>query len=645
MMIPTDLATDTPVMFDRRRALAPICTPTILKIIAILLPFIAFSVQLALWDYIRPYVWFLFFPTIFFAPLIGGLWSGIAATVISALLVWYTFIPPQFSFAIRDAASLLTLLIFVFTGIIFSFFCEKLRNARQRATSDAYIIRIGELGEQFAKIAASVPGMVCSFKLGPDGSVSMPYASRAIFDIYGLRHESVADDARLLFTMAHPDDVPHMQASIAESARTMTAWHNEWRFNHPIKGEIWLEGRSMPRKEPDGSILWDGYVQDITDRKQADAIKMDRLRALQLLDTIADCSSDAIFAKDIHGRYLLYNRAAAFERGCTPADIVGKSDAEIFPPGEAARIEADDKMVLAQVEPITFEETLPTAIGKRFFLTTKGPLRQANGETIGIFGIARDITELKRTEMALHQAQKLEAIGQLTSGIVHDFNNYLTVIIGNLALLEQVCADRPRAKRLVGQCVAAAFRGEGLVRQLMGFARRQDLRLESLDCNEVAKGMAELLQRALPTGVELAWAMTPEPWCARTDRNQLETALLNLVVNGRDAMPKHGGRITLRTANVTLDKAPAPDVAQGDYVEVAVIDTGQGIPAAALAHVFEPFFTMKGRGKGTGLGLSQIYGFVKQSNGHVEIDSIEGVGTTVRLLLPRDTGQGRSGHV
>jgi signal transduction histidine kinase len=198
--------------------------------------------------------------------------------------------------------------------------------------------------------------------------------------------------------------------------------------------------------------------------------------------------------------------------------------------------------------------------------------------------------------------------------------------------------------RIIAQSQAAAARAEHLVQQLLGFSRKRPLQPKSLDCNAVVGDLREMLERPLPTGIHLTVAQEPTLWRTRADRKELETALLNLVVNARDAMQVSGGQVTVRTANVTLDPATAVahDIPAGDYVEVRVADTGSGIPVAVLAHVFEPFYTTKAPGKGIGLGLSQVYGLAKQSDGGAVIETSEGKGTTVRLLLPRDTAERRS---
>jgi PAS domain S-box-containing protein len=264
------------------------------------------------------------------------------------------------------------------------------------------------------------------------------------------------------------------------------------------------------------------------------------------------------------------------------------------------------------------------------------PLYSRGREVIGGIGFLRETTERRRIEDALRQSQKMEAVGQLTGGIAHDFNNMLTVIAGNLELLEGKIGDEPRLLRLVTSAALAASRAEKLTQQLLTFSRRQQLRSQPIDFNQIVIGMDDLLHRTVGEHIEIRKQLAAELLPALADPNQIETALLNLILNARDAMPS-GGHITIETSNAEM-AAGHREFSPGAYAVLSVSDTGQGMSDDVLAHVFEPFFTTKEVGKGTGLGLSQVYGFVKQSAGHVKIESRVGRGTTVRLYLPRAEG-------
>ena len=253
-----------------------------------------------------------------------------------------------------------------------------------------------------------------------------------------------------------------------------------------------------------------------------------------------------------------------------------------------------------------------------------------------------EIEERRKTEEVLWHTQKLEVIGQLTGGIAHDFNNLLAVIVGSMEMIRsafEAGGDLPRAKimRLLKASESATGRATKLTQQLLAFARRSTFTLDIVTLDEVLVACEPFLRRALGDESTLDLQFEPDLWSCRIDAAQFEAAILNLVVNARDAMPG-GGRLEITTGNVVVDAAEArrsPDLTAGDYVLVGITDTGTGMDANVAAHIFEPFFTTKEVGKGTGLGLSQVYGFIKQSGGHVVIDSELGVGTTFRLYLPR----------
>ena len=278
------------------------------------------------------------------------------------------------------------------------------------------------------------------------------------------------------------------------------------------------------------------------------------------------------------------------------------------------------------------------------------PIRdKETGELVGFAKITRDITErreaaiaLQRAQEQLAQAQKMEGIGQLTSGVAHDFNNLLTIIQGNLETLQRTLqseAPNPaRMRRAVGNAMRGVERAGALTQRLLAFSRRQPLDPKVVDVNDLVRGMTDLLRRTLGERIAIHTAFAGDPWLTRVDPNQFETALLNLAVNARDAMPD-GGRMTIETINAVVDAdgtaAPHVQAASGEHVVIRVSDSGCGMTREVLQRAFEPFFTTKESGHGTGLGLAQVYGFVKQSGGHIRIRSEPRHGTTVKLYLPR----------
>jgi signal transduction histidine kinase/ActR/RegA family two-component response regulator len=293
------------------------------------------------------------------------------------------------------------------------------------------------------------------------------------------------------------------------------------------------------------------------------------------------------------------------------------------------------------------EIEVPFADGKlHAVLVTKFPVLGATGRPTGVGTIATDVTDSRRAEEQLRQSQKTEALGQLTGGVAHDFNNLLAVISGNLDLMKDDLEGDPDLAELLEDALSSAQSGAELTHRLLAFGRRQTLHPQATDAGELVMGMSRMLERTLGETIETRWVLNEGLWPVEVDRNQLETSLLNLVINARDAMAE-GGVLTIETANATLDRgaALAQDAAvPGDYVVVSVTDTGTGMAPEIVEKAIQPFFTTKDVGHGSGLGLSMVYGFVKQSGGHLDISSSAGQGTAVRLYLPKAETNAREGE-
>ena len=270
------------------------------------------------------------------------------------------------------------------------------------------------------------------------------------------------------------------------------------------------------------------------------------------------------------------------------------------------------------------------------WVNVKGQTYYDQARPIRVAGVVADVTDRRAVEEQLRQAQKMEAVGQLTGGIAHDFNNLLMIIGGSLDMLGRHIPSDSRSARLFDAARQGVARGARLNQQLLAFSRRQDLRAEVVSVDDLLPGFAHLLDRSMGEAVTVRVESAPGLWLCRTDPHQLETAILNLAINARDAMPDGGGLVlSLGNRAVTQEEAAAWAATGGDYVVVSVADTGTGMPPEVAARVFEPFFTTKEVGRGTGLGLSQVYGFAKQSDGFVSIQSTPGRGTMVSIHLPR----------
>jgi PAS domain S-box-containing protein len=374
------------------------------------------------------------------------------------------------------------------------------------------------------------------------------------------------------------------------------------------------------------------------------ALRLSERQFRIFVESVADY---AIYMLDTAGRIVTWNRGAERIKGYVAEEIIGQHFSRFYT-ADDRRKEIPQRALETAVREGQFhsEGWRVRKDGSQFWADTViQAIREEENELIGFAKVTQDITErlkqqdaLAKAQAAFVQAQKMEAVGQLSGGVAHDFNNLLTSIIGNIELLERrgdITADEPR--RLLGVARRSAERGASLTQRLLAFSRKQALDPRALDVNRLVQGMSELLRRTLGESIGIETVLAGGLWQTFVDPNQLENALLNLAINARDAMPD-GGKLTIETGNTYLDDdyaAAHVEVTPGQYVLVAVSDTGHGMPEAVMSRAFEPFYTTKPEGKGTGLGLSQVYGFVKQTGGHVKIYSEHGQGTAVKVYLPR----------
>ena len=396
----------------------------------------------------------------------------------------------------------------------------------------------------------------------------------------------------------------------------------------------------FPIRDEDGNIIGiGGFDIDRTKQKRAELAlatsEAQRQATEQRLRHIFDLVQEGIWIH-VDGKVQFANPAAARLFGAkNPEELIGMPVFNIIHPDDRERAIERTQNLKDKLQPLPLTEMRVLGLDGK---TRIGELQAAPFFQDGVLHVissGRDVTALRDAESRLHQAQKMDAVGQLTGGVAHDFNNLLTVIIGALDLdPERIPVEmRPALE----QALRAAERGAALTHRLLAFSRQQMLVTRRVDFNRLIGDMDELLRRTLGEHVEIELKLAGDLWPALADSGQVENSLLNLAINARDAMPD-GGKLTIETSNMHLDEDYASsnaEVTPGDYVMMTVTDTGTGMPPDVLAHVFEPFFTTKEIGKGTGLGLSMIYGFAKQSGGHAKIYSEVGHGTTVRLYLPR----------
>ncbi|MFC0384956.1 PAS domain-containing protein [Muricoccus vinaceus] len=456
---------------------------------------------------------------------------------------------------------------------------------------------------------------------------------------------------RTVNALVHPGD-PRVIEEGGRPVPGITA-EAEFRISRPDTGETrWLARRGEYLLDSDTSELrFCGVIYDITATKRTEA----RLRTLnegleaEMAARTADrnrfwrLSADIMLVLRPDGVILAVNPAWTALLGWTEADLVGRKVFDLIHPDDhaaaGARIEA-----LGRGEPLQrADDRCRHKDGSWRWIQWSAAL----GDGV-ISAVGRDVTAereqataLRRTEDALRQSQKMEAVGQLTGGLAHDFNNLLTGIVGSLQMLRTRVAQGRLAdvERYVTAAEGAASRAAALTHRLLAFSRQQTLDPRPTQANRRIQDMEDLIRRTMGPSIEVEAVLAAGLWATLCDPNQLENALLNLCINARDAMPD-GGRLTIETANSWVDEriARERDMTPGQYVTICVTDTGTGMPPEVIARAFDPFFTTKPIGKGTGLGLSMIYGFARQSGGHVRIYSEVGEGTTMRLYLPRHRG-------
>jgi PAS domain S-box-containing protein len=417
------------------------------------------------------------------------------------------------------------------------------------------------------------------------------------------------------------------------------------------KGEI-IEQHEAERRRKDGSPIYvslvispimstsgdvvgaSAIVRDVSERKRAEAAISQQVEERR---RIFETSQDLILVTDTKGSFVQVSPSSMTILGYEPAEMIGHSAVEFIHPNDLDSTRAEMRAARRGQQMRNFETRYVHRNGREVTLTWMGtwsePVRRH-------FFVGRDLTEKQAAEAQFRQAQKMEAVGQLTGGVAHDFNNILTVITGTIGILAEGVADRPELAAIARMIDEAAERGGQLTKHLLAFARKQPLRPREIDVNNLVLETVKLLRPTLGQQIQIAPLLAEDAWAALVDPNQLTTALLNLALNARDAMP-NGGSLAIETKNVYLDQAYAymhVEVTAGSYVMIAVSDTGSGIAPEDIERVFDPFFTTKEVGKGTGLGLSMVYGLVKQSNGHIKIYSEQGHGTNVKLYLPRASG-------
>ena len=487
--------------------------------------------------------------------------------------------------------------------------------------------------------------------------------------IHGLPLDAANESHEDWVRRIHPEDREATEKKFRDAvAGTVRDYTVRYRIIRPSDGETrWISVKSTIERDEQGrAIRLVGAHTDVTEQVMAEqALRQSEERYRKLADQLSELnatlaqrveektrerdriwnvSQDLFVVADRNGVWRTVNPAWTRTLGWSEAELLNRTSEWLEHPDDGGMTRAQVNRLGVNEATVRFESRFRHKDGSYRWLSWTGVPDQDR-----IYAVARDVTaekaaaeRLKVTEEALLQSQKMEAVGQLTGGIAHDFNNLLTGIVGSLDLL-QTRLNQGRTDnvaRYIDAAMTSANRAAALTHRLLAFARRQPLIPKSVDANQLVVSLEDLLRRTIGETIDLAIAAADDLWFTLCDPNQLESALLNLAINARDAMPD-GGKLTMTTSNARIEgvTADSPALSPGDYVCISVTDTGTGMSAEAAARAFDPFFTTKPIGQGTGLGLSMIYGFARQSDGHVTIDSKLGRGTSVRLYLPRHRGE------
>ncbi|MET0429544.1 MAG: PAS domain S-box protein, partial [Microvirga sp.] len=502
-------------------------------------------------------------------------------------------------------------------------------------------LALKESEERFRAIANSAP--VLMWVRGLDGR--QEFVNSAYCAFLGLAYpQAVVVD---WLDALHPDDRDRIRQDVMRAEPTGLPFALEGRYRRADGQWRWLRSEIQPRFGPAGETLgFIGVASDITDVREAQNALRQYNATLEVQveqrtrerDLVWKNSNELMAVFGFDGYRKAINPAWSRLLGYDEATLLTLPFDEITHPDDLDSLRASVRDLASGQYIRQFEDRLRCADGSYRLISWTGI--PGDGE---FYAIGRDITEQRITEEALRQSQKMEAVGQLTGGIAHDFNNLLTGITGSLDLLQRrLAAGRMGdVQRYIDAATASATRAAALTHRLLAFARRQSLDTRPTDVNALVSSIEDLLKRTMGETIAVTATLSPGLWPALTDANQLESALLNLAINSRDAMPE-GGALRIGTRNISFDLRDARQLRgmmPGDYVALVVSDSGTGMAANVVERAFEPFFTTKPLGQGTGLGLSMIYGFVKQTKGYIQIDSAPGDGTTVFLYLPRHVGE------
>ena len=512
---------------------------------------------------------------------------------------------------------------------------------QETATADELTLRMH-------KVSQLLPGVVYQMRLRPDGSTCFPYASDGIRQIYRVSSDEVRHDATKAFAVHHPEDSERFHASIKSSARNLEPWHLQYRVRHADGVERWLLGNSVPEREPDGSVLWHGFITDITERKLTETSNEELALRLHKINRLLPGVVYQFLLRPDGTSCLPFASDAIRNVFRVSPEEVREDASPIFAlvhPQDLAGLHATIQISAQTLRPWhhEFRVRFPDGV-ERWLLGDSVPERAQNGNVLW-HGFITDITERKiaererrQIENKLVESAKLESLGVLAGGIAHDFNNLLTGILGNASLARQELPPSSPGQPMLDQIEHSARRAADLCKQMLAYSGRGRFVIQRLDLNTLIEDTTHLLQISIGKNCILRFNLAVELPAISADATQLRQIIMNLVINASEAIGNRSGVLALNTGVARVDaeylRSFRPDATPtpGDYVFIEVSDNGCGMDAATLARIFDPFFTTKFTGRG--LGLAAVLGIVRGHKGGLKVYSEVGKGTTFKLFFP-----------
>jgi len=506
-----------------------------------------------------------------------------------------------------------------------------------------------ELDERLRKLTRQLPGVVYQFRRTPDGRYSLPYASDVMKELYGVEGEGMLEDATPLFRRLHPDDLEAVQSSILESAGALTEWRADFRVLMAGGAVRWHHGQAVPELEPDGAVLWHGFITDITSRKEREAALQESEERWQFA---LESAGDGVWDWIVEDGTVFYSSQWKEMLGYAEGEIHGtltEWEERIHPDDRKAVEEDLQRHLTGEVPLYRSEHRLRARDGSFRWILDRGKVVRwsEDGRPLRMIGTQSDLTERRGLEAArlalqrrLQESERTRSLALLAQGVAHDFNNLLVVIMGSLELIRTDLPPDSPLEAVAQEGWDAARRAAHLTRQILTFSGSARSRVQDVLLNELVVESLGILRSTVPPEVEVTFQAAPGLAPVPGDPAQLQQMVTNLVTNAFDALEGRGGAVTVATAMGRFEEVPlkdaalAPSSTHGRFVSLEVRDTGEGMDAATMRHMFDPFFTTRFTGRG--LGLAAVLGIVRGHGGAILVHSEPGEGTGVEVLLPLD---------